>query len=92
MDDWKIDDERLGILLLFFTIAFIIFLFNATRGKWVKLPLTVLICAFAVYFFCLVADGLYMDSYITEDILMPLSISLLIPSWTATLLRLVWKD
>ena len=92
MDDWKLDDERLGVMLLMFTITFTVFLFNISRGKGVKLPLTILICAFAVYLLCAVADGLYIDSYVTEDLFMPLSISLLVPSWAATLLRLVWKD
>ena len=92
MDDWKLDDERLGIMFLVFSITFTVFLFNASCGKGVKLPLTLLICAFAVYLLCAVADGLYIDSYLTEDLLMPLSLSLLIPSWAATLLRLVWKN
>jgi hypothetical protein len=91
IDEWRVSDDRLFVILLLVEAAIVMLLINISRENLLKVSLTVLISSFSVLLFFLLSNALDIYPDFFEEILLPLSLALIIPSGTITLLKLVWK-
>lgn len=91
LDDWKIADNRLFVVMLLVGAAIVMLLLNLSKKNWMKVLLTVLISSFALLLLFVLAGMLDISPDFFVGVFLPLLFTLIIISGAMVLLKLIWK-